>query len=72
MVEHRGAAAQAIAVALQAEMAPISEEADALIAFAADGRVRVFATDHGCVRGWSVIDAEQWERALKVALGDPT
>ena len=26
--EHRGAAAQAIAVALQAEMAPISEQAD--------------------------------------------
>ena len=72
VAEHRGAAAQAIAVALQAEMAPISEQADALIAFPAAGRVRVFATDHGCVRGWSVIDAEQWERALKLALGDPT
>ena len=72
VAEHRGAAAQAIAVALQAEMAPISEQADALIAFPAAGRVRVFATAHGCVRGWSVIDAEQWERALKLALGDPT
>ena len=49
-----------------------TKQADALIAFAAAGRVRVFATDHGCVRGWSVIDAEQWERALKLALGDAT
>jgi hypothetical protein len=70
VVEHRGAAAQAIATALQAEMVPISDEADALIAFTAKGRVRVFASDHGCVRGWSVIDAEQWRRALKLALGD--
>ena len=31
-----------------------------------------FAVDHGCVRGGSLIDAEQWERALRVALGDPT
>jgi hypothetical protein len=72
VIEHRGAAAQAIAVALQAEMAPISEQADALIAFAAEGRVRVFTTDHGCVRDWSVVDAEQWERAVKAALGDQT
>jgi len=72
VAEHRGAAAQAIAVALQTELAPISEEADALLAFPAAGRVRVFAADHGCVRGWSVIDAEQWQRALKLALGDST
>jgi hypothetical protein len=70
VVEHRGAAAQAIAMALQAEMVPISDEADALVAFTANGRVRVFAVDHGCVRGLSLIDAEQWERAVKIALGD--
>ena len=72
VVEHHGAAAQAIAAALQAEMVFISDEADALVAFAAEGRVRVFAVDHGCVRGGGLIDADRWERALRIALGDPT
>jgi hypothetical protein len=64
VVERHGAAALAIARALEAEMAPIDGESDSLVAFAVAGRVRVFALDHGCVRHWAVVRADQWRRAL--------
>jgi hypothetical protein len=71
VVERHGAAAQAIARALEAELAPIDGESDWLIAFAAAGRVRVFALDHGCVRNWAVVRADQWERALSAEAAAP-
>jgi hypothetical protein len=52
-------------------MAPIDGESDSLLAFAAEGRVRVFAFDHGCVRNWAVVRADQWERALGAETAEP-
>jgi hypothetical protein len=63
--------AQTVARALQAELVPISDEGDALIAFAAMGRVRVFMLSGDCVSDWTIVSPTTWATALRAALGDP-
>ncbi|MFZ1964109.1 MAG: hypothetical protein WAU78_11710 [Roseiarcus sp.] len=72
IAEYRGADARDVAVALLAEGVAIPDDAQSVLAFVVAGRTRVAAIDQGCVRGFGVLDAGDWSRALKLALGEPT
>ena len=48
------------------------DERGSLIAFSADGLVRVFFIEADCLRATAAIAPEVWESALRLAFGDPT
>jgi hypothetical protein len=67
-----GAEALAIVAALRSPDLPDDATPDALLPFEAEGRVRIFFMQAGCVRAFLFATPARWDEALRQAFGEPT